>query len=126
LISAALGAIEGGFGLLHGSPVFPRAGLGAGLRGFASFFGAGDSGLGSGIGLPRGSLGRPDGARANAPPVSTCTVPSSTRSNRNLAELGVFVLAATELVGERRELDAGGDDAGQAVDDGLSIKRSHE
>ncbi|MCX5743427.1 MAG: hypothetical protein NT062_13115 [Proteobacteria bacterium] len=42
-----------------------------------------------------------------------------------LAQGGVLVLAHAELVGEGRELDAGGDDTGQAVEDSASIKRGH-
>ena len=38
------------------------------------------------------------------------------------AKLVVFVLAQAELVGERSELDARGDQAGQAIEDGLPIE----
>jgi hypothetical protein len=42
-----------------------------------------------------------------------------------LADLGVFVLACTELVGERGQLDARGDQARQGFNDRLSIDRRH-
>jgi hypothetical protein len=44
---------------------------------------------------------------------------------QDLAELRVLVLACTELVGERGQLDAWRDQAGQGVDDSLPIERRH-
>jgi hypothetical protein len=43
----------------------------------------------------------------------------------DFAELRVFMLAYTELVSERGQLDTWRDQAGQGVDNSLSIERRH-
>src|SRR5688572_29406677 len=71
--------VFGGCCAFHGSALFFCC-TGFGVFGFCDLSGGG--GFTSGSGLPCGSFSRPRGASANAPPVRTCTVPSSTRSKR--------------------------------------------